>query len=49
MTKFTYKKVIYNHVRGYFAIRWIDNTFAGQQFGKTKQEARAKFDDEVAA
>jgi hypothetical protein len=48
MTKFTYKKVIYNHVLGYIAIRWIDNTFAGQQFGKTKQEARAKFDEVLA-
>ena len=45
MTKFTYKKVIYNNVSGYFAIRYINNIFAGQQFGKTKQEARAKFDE----
>jgi len=45
MIKFTYKKVIYNHVAGYFAARWIDNTFSGQQFGKTKKAAREQFDE----
>ena len=44
MATFTYQKVTYNGVRGWFATRRIDGVYAGKMFGKTQKAAREAFD-----
>jgi hypothetical protein len=44
MTTYTYQKVTFNNVNGWFAIRRIQGVYAGQQFGNTQKKARESFD-----
>lgn len=43
-TTFTFKRVTYNGVKGWFATRCVGHMYAGTQFGKTRKAAQAKFD-----
>jgi hypothetical protein len=47
MITYTFKKVKYNNLNGWFAVRRINGLYSGQQFGKTKELAKQAF--EVAA
>ena len=49
MKNFTYQKVIYNGVSGWFAICRKNGLYLGMQFGRTKKDARLAFEnfDEV--
>lgn len=43
MTTFTFQKVVFNGVAGWFATRRIAGVYAGKMFGKTKAAAQAAF------
>ena len=44
MVTYTFERVIYNNVKGFFATRRINGLYAGKQFGKTKALAIKAFD-----
>lgn len=44
MITFTFERVTYNNIAGYFATRRIDGEYAGKQFGKTKALAMQAFE-----
>ena len=43
MVTYTFERVIYNNVKGFFAVRRINGVYAGKQFGRTKKLAIAAF------
>lgn len=45
MTTYTFERVTLNGVKGWLAVRRIQGVFAGQLFGKTKQDAIAAFQE----
>lgn len=45
MTEFTFQRATYNGAKGWFATRRIGGVYAGKQFGRTRAEAQAKFED----
>ena len=48
MITYTFEKVKYNNVDGWFETRRIDGIYSGKQYGKTKALAKQAF-GEVAA
>ena len=45
MTTFTFQRVTFNGVKGWFATRRINGVYAGKQFGRTQTAAKASFDE----
>jgi hypothetical protein len=43
MITYTFKKVKYNNLNGWFAVRRINGLYSGHQFGKTKALAKQAF------
>lgn len=42
---YTYESVKFNRTNGFFATQWIDGVYSGKQFGRTKSDAVAAFDE----
>jgi hypothetical protein len=47
MITYTFEKVVYNNIKGWFAVRRINGLYSGQQFGKTKALAKLAFEGTI--